>query len=248
MNIIGIIPARYASSRFPGKPLADIAGKSMIQRVYERCLLSNSLSYAVVATDDDRIAEHVKSFGGNVILTSSNHNSGTDRCAEAANYFPEADIIINIQGDEPFIQPEQIDLLAGCFKSEGTEIATLVKKIDSYKELVNPNTPKVVIDKTGKALYFSRNTIPFQRDIPEDEWLGNQDYFKHIGIYGFRVKTLQQLTLLPISALEKAEALEQLRWLENGYSIQTAETSYQSYGIDSPDDIIHALKEFKHLL
>lgn len=248
MNIIGIIPARYASSRFPGKPLADIAGKSMIQRVYERCLLSNSLSSAVVATDDDRIAEHVKSFGGNVILTSSSHNSGTDRCAEAANHFPEADIIINIQGDEPFIQPEQIDLLAGCFNSEGTKIATLVKKIDSYKDLVNHNTPKVVIDRTGKALYFSRNTIPFQRDVPESEWLGNQNYFKHIGIYGFRVKTLQQLTLLPTSALEKAEALEQLRWLENGYSIQTAETSYQSYGIDSPDDIIHALKEFKHLL
>src|SRR3546814_301547 len=131
MNIIGIIPARYASSRFPGKPLVDIAGKSMIQRVYERCLLSNSLSSAVVATDDNRIADHVKSFGGNVILTSSSHNSGTDRCAEAANHFPDADIIINIQGDEPFIQPEQIDLLAACFNSEGTEIATLVKRIDS---------------------------------------------------------------------------------------------------------------------
>ncbi|TCK85095.1 3-deoxy-manno-octulosonate cytidylyltransferase [Albibacterium bauzanense] len=248
MNIIGIIPARYASSRFPGKPLVDIAGKSMIQRVYERCLLSNSLSSAVVATDDDRIADHVKSFGGNVILTSSSHNSGTDRCAEAANHFPDANIIINIQGDEPFIQPEQIDLLAACFNSEGTEIATLVKKIDSYKELFNPNTPKVIIDKTGKALYFSRNTIPFQRDVPENEWLDKQDYFKHIGIYGFRVKTLQQLTLLPISALEKAEALEQLRWLENGYSIQTAKTSYQSYGIDSPDDITLALKEFKDLL
>jgi 3-deoxy-manno-octulosonate cytidylyltransferase (CMP-KDO synthetase) len=248
MNIIGIIPARYASSRFPGKPLADIAGKSMIQRVYERCLLSKSLSIAVVATDDDRIFDHVKSFGGNVILTSSNHNSGTDRCAEAANSFPDADIVINIQGDEPFIQPEQIDLLSACFKSENTEIATLVKRIDSYKELANTNTPKVVIDKTGKALYFSRNTIPFQRDVPENEWLENQSYFKHIGIYGFRVKTLQELTLLPISALERTEALEQLRWLENGYSIQTAETSYQSHGIDSPDDIIQALKEFKHLL
>lgn len=248
MNIVGIIPARYASSRFPGKPLADIAGKSMIQRVYERCLLSNSLSSAVVATDDDRIADHVKSFGGHVILTSSSHNSGTDRCAEAANHFPDADIIINIQGDEPFIQPEQIDLLAGCFKKEGTEIATLIKKIDSYQELFNPNTPKVVVNGAGKALYFSRNTIPFQRDTPESEWLENQVYFKHIGIYGFRVKTLQELTLLPTSSLEKAEALEQLRWLENGYSIQTAETSYQSYGIDSPDDIINALKEFKHLL
>jgi len=248
MNIIGIIPARYASSRFPGKPLADIAGKSMIQRVYERCLLSNSLSSVVVATDDDRIMAHVKSFGGNVILTSSSHTSGTDRCAEAAGHFRSADIVINIQGDEPFIQPEQIDLLAGCFKSEETKIATLVKKIDSYTELVNQNTPKVIIDKAGKALYFSRNTIPFQRDIPENKWLENQNYFKHIGIYGFRVKTLQQITLLPISSLERAEALEQLRWLENGYSIQTAETSYQSYGIDSPDDIIHALKEFKELL
>lgn len=248
MNIIGIIPARFASSRFPGKPLADIAGKSMIQRVYERCLLSNSLSSSVVATDDDRIADHVKSFGGNVILTSSSHQSGTDRCAEAANHFQKADIVINIQGDEPFIQPEQIDLLAACFKTDGTEIATLVKKIDNYKDLLNTNTPKVVIDKSGKALYFSRNTVPFQRDVPENEWLKNQDYFKHIGIYGFRVKTLQQLTLLPASALEKSEALEQLRWLENGYSIQTAETNYQSYGIDSPEDITRALEEFKDLL
>src|SRR5690606_2575280 len=219
MNIIGIIPARYASSRFPGKPLADIAGKSMTQQVYERSLLSNSLSSVIVATDDDRIAEHIKSFGGNVILTSSEHNSGTDRCAEAANHFPDADIVINIQGDEPFIQPEQIDLLAGCFNSAETEIATLVKKIDSYQELFNHNTPKVVIDSKGKALYFSRNTIPFQRDVPENKWLDNQVYFKHIGIYGFKVKTLQQLTQLPISSLEKAEALEQLRWIENGYSI-----------------------------
>jgi len=248
MDIIGIIPARYASSRFPGKPLADIAGKSMIQRVYERCLLSNSLSSVVVATDDERIMDHVRSFGGNVILTSSSHSSGTDRCAEAAGHFPDADIVINIQGDEPFIQPEQIDLLAGCFKSEDTEIATLVKKIDSYEELVNRNTPKVVIDKAGKALYFSRNTIPFQRDIPENKWLENQTYYKHIGIYGFRVKTLQQLTRLPVSSLEKAEALEQLRWLENGYSIQTAETRYPSYGIDSPEDIVQVLKNFKDLL
>lgn len=248
MNIIGIIPARYASSRFPGKPLVDIAGKSMIQRVYERCLLSKSLNEAVVATDDDRIANHVQSFGGNVILTSSTHSSGTDRCAEAANHFPDADIVINIQGDEPFIQPEQIDLLAACFNTPGTEIATLVKKVDSYQELFNHNTPKVVIDSNGKALYFSRNTIPYQRDIPENEWLEKQTYFKHIGIYGFDVKTLQKLTQLPISSLEKAEALEQLRWLENGYSIQTAETSYQSYGIDSPDDITLALKEFKDFL
>jgi len=248
METIGIIPARFASSRFPGKPLADISGKSMIQRVYERTLLSRMLTATVVATDDDRIAEHVRSFGGQVVITSSAHQSGTDRCAEAATHFPDAEIIINIQGDEPFIQPEQIDLLVSCFQQDNVKIATLVKKITDQNELFNTNTPKVTVDKFFKALYFSRNTIPFQRDIPEDEWLVTGKYFKHIGLYGFRKETLQELTLLPVSKLEKAEALEQLRWLENGYTIQTAETNYESYGIDMPEDIIHALKKFQHLL
>jgi len=248
MRIIGIIPARYASSRFPGKPLADIGGKSMVQRVYERTLLSKSLSSVVVATDDNRIVEHVKAFGGNVVITSSNHQSGTDRCAEAATHFSDAETIINIQGDEPFIQPEQIDLLAACFEKKETEIATLIKRISDYTDLFNSNTPKVTIDKNFRALYFSRSTIPFQRDVPESELLNKHDYFKHIGIYGFRKKTLEKLTLLPVSRLEQAEALEQLRWMENGYKIQTAETIHQSYGVDQPDDIIKILKEFKHLL
>jgi len=248
MKIIGVIPARFASSRFPGKPLVDIAGKSMIQRVYERVLLANTISSVVVATDDNRIAEHVRAFNGNVIITSANHLSGTDRCAEAATHFPDAEIIINIQGDEPFIQPEQIDLLARCFEQKETEIATLIKKITDNKDLFNVNIPKVTVNKAFKALYFSRTTIPYQRGIPETNWLENHDYFKHIGIYGFRRETLQQLTLFPVSKLEQAEALEQLRWLENGYSIQTAETIHQSHGIDHPDDITEVLKEFKHLL
>lgn len=248
MKIVGIIPARYASSRFPGKPLIDISGKSMIQRVYERSLLSSTLTTIVVATDSDRIADHVKSFGGNVVITSSSHQSGTDRCAEAATHFLDAEIIINIQGDEPFIQPEQIDLLAHCFQSESVQIATLVKRVTDKEELFNTNIPKVTVDQSFKALYFSRSTIPFQRDIPKELWLENTEYFKHIGLYGFRSRTLQELTLLPVSKLEKAEALEQLRWLENGYAIQAAETSYESYGIDVPEDIVHALKKFKHLL
>lgn len=248
MKTIGIIPARFASTRFPGKPLIDIAGKSMIQRVYERVLLSSKLTNVAVATDDDRIANHVKSFGGNVVITSASHQSGTDRCAEAAKSFPDADIIINIQGDEPFIQPEQIDLLIACFENDDVKIATLIKKITDQKDLFNSNTPKVTIDKHHRALYFSRNTIPFQRDVSEEQWLNKHDYFKHIGIYGFRKEALQQLTLLPVSTLEKAEALEQLRWLENGYPIQTAETLHESYGIDHPEDVTRALDRFKDLL
>lgn len=248
MNIAGIIPARYASSRFPGKPLADIAGKSMIQRVYERVLMAKTLTHVVVATDDQRIADHVADFGGRAMLTSPNHQSGTDRCAELAAHFEDAEIIINIQGDEPFIHSEQIDLLASCFRKKETQIATLIKKISNSNDLFNPNIPKVAVDKSLNALYFSRNPIPFQRDFSEDQWLENGEYFKHIGIYGFRKATLKELTSLPISKLEKSEALEQLRWLENGYKIQTAETVHQSHGIDHPDDIQNALREYKHLL
>src|SRR5690606_4891948 len=195
MNILGIIPARFASSRFPGKPLADISGKSMIQRVYERAMTASSLSRVVVATDDQRIASHVSDFGGLVQLTSSDHQSGTDRCAEVANHFDDAEIVINIQGDEPFIHPEQIDLLASCFQKNETQIATLIKKINDTRDLFNHNIPKVVVDSSFNALYFSRNTIPFQRDVPEDQWLEHGDYFKHIGIYGFRKATLMELTV-----------------------------------------------------
>lgn len=248
MKTLGIIPARFASSRFPGKPLVDIAGKSMIQRVYERALMTNTLQHVVVATDDQRIADHVNGFGGLATLTSSDHQSGTDRCAEVATHFEDAEIIINIQGDEPFIHPEQIDLLVNCFQKEDTQIATLIKKIIDPRELFNFNIPKVVVDTSLKALYFSRFSIPFQRDIPEEQWLNSSEYFKHIGIYGFRKTTLMEITSLPMSKLEKLESLEQLRWLENGFKIQTAETVHQSHGIDHPDDIQNVLKEYKHLL
>jgi len=249
MDIIGIIPARFDSTRFPGKPLADIAGKSMIRRVYEQVKKVNSLNSVVVATDDERIAAHVLDFEGEVIMTAPTHMSGTDRCAEALQYFPGAKIVINIQGDEPFINPLQIEKLIECFESEETEIATLIKKIDTDNELFDPNTPKVVIDKNFKALYFSRSPIPYQRSSPTEKWLINdQFYYKHIGIYGFRADTLNEITKLPTSSLERTESLEQLRWLENGYTIKTAETSLTSIGIDHPDDIQRALKEWKNLL
>lgn len=240
MNIIGIIPARYSSTRLPGKPLAIIQGKSMIERVYTQASKSKALKKTVVATDDQRIYDHVKSFGGEVIMTSEEHQSGTDRCAEVMKAYPTYGAAINIQGDEPFINPEQIDLLAQCFMVPGIQIATLIKKISNYDELVNTNIPKVVINQKGQALYFSRQTIPFQRNLPPEEWLGHLIYYKHIGIYGYKTEVLEQLTKLPISNLEKAENLEQLRWLENGYQIQTAETDLETIAIDTDSDLDRA--------
>lgn len=245
MNAIAIIPARYASTRFPGKPLIDIAGKSMIQRVYERTSQAKSIQSVVVATDDQRIAAHVQEFGGRVIMTSESHTSGTDRCAEAASHFDDADIVVNIQGDEPFIQAGQIDLLTACFKDDSVNIATLIKKVDDAEDLFNHNIPKVTVTKGMKALYFSRSTIPYLRDAEQSSWLDKHLYFKHIGIYAFRRSTLMQLTELPPSPLELAESLEQLRWLEHGYKIQTAETPYQSHGIDVPDDVERVIALFK---
>ncbi|GAA4794577.1 3-deoxy-manno-octulosonate cytidylyltransferase [Olivibacter ginsenosidimutans] len=237
MNIIGIIPARYASSRFPGKPLIDIQGKSMIQRVYEQALKASSLKTVVVATDDQRILNHVHTFGGQVMMTAATHQSGTDRCAEVIAYKTDFDIAINIQGDEPYIDPRQIDLVAACFREKETQIATLVKAIQDDKDLFNPNTPKVLLNHKKEAIYFSRATLPFLRGIPAEQWLKHHTFYKHIGIYGYRSAVLKALTKLTLSTLEKAESLEQLRWLENGYRIQTAETFVETFAIDEPQDL-----------
>lgn len=237
MKILGIIPARYQSSRFPGKPLIDIAGKSMIQRVYEQCLKSTKLDKIAIATDDQLILDHVHSFGAEAIMTSPQHASGTDRCGEVAAKFPDFDVLINIQGDEPMIDPSQIDLLCSCFDKVKTQIATLVKIIDSQEELYNENTPKVILNKNLEAVYFSRQTIPFLRGKESNSWLENHTFYKHIGIYGFRRQTLSELIKLPLSSLELAESLEQLRWIENGYPIQTAITAIESQAIDTPADL-----------
>lgn len=244
MKVIGIIPARYASSRFPGKPLVDIGGKSMIQRVYEQVKNTSCLHEVIVATDDDRIAEHVKSFAGNVILTASSHQSGTDRCAEVIAKVSGFDIVINIQGDEPFINPLQIELLASCFDKEETQIATLVKKIHTEDELFNVNIPKVVRNIAGQAIYFSRQTIPYLRGIEQKNWLSKHSYFKHIGIYGYRTDVLKELTQLPISILEESEALEQLRWIEHGYTIQTAETEHETIAVDTQEDLERIIQTY----
>jgi len=234
--ILGIIPARYASTRFPGKPLVNIDGKPMIQRVYEQALKSD-LDAVVVATDDDRIAKAVRDFGGHVVMTSEHHPSGTDRCAEALKLFEgNWTAVVNIQGDEPYIQPSQINAVASLLKN-GAPIATLVKKIDSTEELTNINSPKVVLSNTGNALYFSRRPIPFQKGVDINEWLNHGTYYKHIGIYGYQAAILPELTQLKQGVLEMAESLEQLRWLENGYTIKTAETKENTVAIDTPEDL-----------
>ncbi|MDB5141241.1 MAG: kpsU [Mucilaginibacter sp.] len=239
MNILGIIPARFASTRFPGKPLVDIAGKSMIQRVYEQSKKCVHLSEVIVATDDTRIYDHVLKFGGEAIMTSPDHQSGTDRCAEVALQRPQYNVIINIQGDEPYIDPEQIGKLAACFNNADTQIATLIKKVQNEHELFNINSPKVVINKLSEAVYFSRSPLPHIRGQEQQKWLIYYTYFKHIGIYGYRADILQQITKLPVSSLEKAESLEQLRWIENGYHIKVAETELETYAIDTPEDLIN---------
>ncbi len=237
MNILGIIPARYASTRFPGKPLVDIAGKSMIQRVYEQAKKCNSLSEVIVATDDDRIFNHVNTFGGVAVMSLPRHQSGTDRCAEVALQHPQYDVIINIQGDEPYIDPEQITKVASCFTSTEVQLSTLIKKIETLEELNNPNSPKVIINHQSEAIYFSRTPLPYLRGYEPQEWLKHFTYFKHIGIYGYRADVLQELTKLAISSLEKAESLEQLRWIENGYRIKVAETELETHAIDVPEDL-----------
>ncbi|KJF44711.1 3-deoxy-manno-octulosonate cytidylyltransferase [Draconibacterium sediminis] len=244
MNFIGIIPARYQSSRFPGKPLAKIKDKPMIQWVYENA--SKALPYVCVATDDDRIFDAVKAFGGEVVKTLPTHQSGTDRCAEAALKIAKnrpVDIVVNIQGDEPFVKPEQIELIKSCFESE-TEIATLVKKVDSEEELFNPNRPKVVLNKNDFALYFSRSPIPYFRGEENKNWVKKHTFWSHIGMYAFKADVLQKITQLEQGELEMAESLEQLRWLENGYKIKTAETTSATMGIDTPEDLEAALQLF----
>lgn len=237
MKILGIIPARYASSRLPAKALADIGGKPMVQRVYERASKCEELSKVVIATDHQEIFTKAQEFG-NVLMTSPDHQSGTDRCAEVLNKMEDEnyDFVINIQGDEPFIDPKQISLLASCF-GVSTQLATLVKKIDAAHTLFNPNTPKVLLNNHSEAIYFSRSTIPHLRNFDESDWLNKHTFYKHIGIYGYRADILKEITLLPQSTLELAESLEQLRWIENGYSIKVAITNIESMGIDTPEDL-----------
>lgn len=245
-HILGIIPARYASTRFPGKPLTDIGGKSMVRRVYEQVSKSHVLTKVVVATDDKRIAEHVESWGGSVIMTRATHQSGTDRCAEVLqkqeNHY---DIVLNIQGDEPFIDPAQIDLLVSCFDYRNVEIATLCKVITEIQDLDNPHVVKTVFTKDFKALYFSRYSIPYCRGISDLDFLSEGKFYKHIGIYGFKPSILQEITGLNQSTLESAESLEQLRWLENGYQIHVGVTEMETLSIDSPDDLKNVEKYLK---
>ncbi len=243
---ICIIPARYASTRFPGKPLVDIAGKSMIQRVYQQAKRVPDFSAVYVATDDVRIFEHVESFGGQAVMTLDIHQSGTDRCAEVLQILADEEIgfVVNIQGDEPFISPEQIQQLIDIIKDETVEdisqsppLATLAKQITSTKELFNENVVKVVFDKKLKALYFSRNPIPFMRGKEREEWMKENSFFKHIGLYAYRADVLNAIAKLPSGRLEVAESLEQLRWLENGYAIQCGITEHETIGIDTPEDL-----------
>ncbi len=239
MKFIGIIPARYASTRFPGKPLAMLGGRTVIQRVYEQA--TAILDEAYVATDDERIFQAVEQFGGRAIMTRADHKSGTDRIEEAAEKIgTQADVIINIQGDEPFIQKSQIETLMHLFDEPSTQIGTLGKRFESIEAAMNPNSPKIVTDKRGFALYFSRSIIPYVRGKEQSEWLQHFPYLKHLGLYAYRREVLQEVTQLPQSSLEIAESLEQLRWLENGYRIRVGLTDVETVGIDTPEDLQRA--------
>ena len=239
MKFIAVIPARYASTRFPGKPLAVLGGKTVIQRVYEQAV--SVLPEAYVATDDERIFQAVEAFGGRAVMTRTDHKSGTDRIEEAVEKIAtDADVIINIQGDEPFIQPSQIETLMQLFDDPATQIGTLGKRFETIDAVRNPNSPKIVTDRRGFALYFSRSVIPYIRGIEADEWLTHYPFLKHLGIYAYRREVLAEVTRLPQSALEKAESLEQLRWLENGYRIRVGLTDVETVGIDTPEDLARA--------
>ena len=241
MKQIGIIPARYASTRFPGKPLAILGGKTVIERVYEK--VSSVLSDCYVATDDQRIADAVEAFGGRVVMTSADHKSGTDRIAEAIEKIGgDFDVVVNVQGDEPFIHPEQIVTLCHCFDDPETQSATLGKPFESIEAAENPNSPKIVVDNRGFALYFSRSIIPFVRGVARQEWLDHYPFLKHLGLYAYRREVLLAVTRLPQSSLEKAESLEQLRWLQNGYRIRVGITHQETVGIDTPEDLERAEK------
>lgn len=240
MKVVGIIPARYNSTRFPGKPLAMIKGKTMIQRVCEQAWKSK-LDAVVVATDDIRIADEVLKFGGKYVMTDPRHQSGTDRCCEAVQMLEEQyDAVINIQGDEPFIDPRHIDLLVDMISRDDTQLASLAKRVEDAEDLFGSSKVKVVMDKTGKALYFSRNPIPFMQNVAHEKWLQKGRFYQHIGIYAYKIETLHQIAKMQPSALEQAESLEQLRWLENGLSIRMAVVAGESISIDTPDDLAKA--------
>lgn len=242
LRFIVIIPARYASTRFPAKPLALLGGKPVIQRVYEQ--VSGVVDDVVVATDDERIYDAVEAFGGRVVMTSANHKSGTDRCWEAyQKQGEEFDVVINVQGDEPFIAHSQLRAIMACFEDDATDIATLVKPFseeDGLAALENPNSPKVVLDKQSRAIYFSRSVIPYLRGVEREQWLKTHTYYKHIGMYAFRADVLREVTSLEQSPLELAESLEQLRWLENGYKIGVGISNVETVGIDTPEDLQRA--------
>lgn len=242
MKFIAIIPARYASTRFPAKPLAMLEGKPIIQRVYER--VSQTFDEVCVATDDERIMSAVEAFGGRAVMTSVNHRSGTDRCFEAyCTLGSDADVVVNVQGDEPFIDASQLETIKQCFTDESTQIATLVKPFaanSSFETIANPNSPKVVISTDNYALYFSRSVIPYMRGIPQDEWPAKHRYLKHIGLYAYKANVLKQITAMPQSELEIAESLEQLRWLQAGLRIKVGYTDVETIGIDTPEDLQRA--------
>ena len=246
MKFMAIIPARYASTRFPGKPLAILGGKTVIQRVYEQ--VSTVLDEVYVATDDERIFQAVKAFGGQAVMTRADHKSGTDRIEEAAEKIGSAaDVIINVQGDEPFIQPSQIATLMQLFETPETQIGTLGKPFESLEAVDNPNSPKIVTDNRGFALYFSRSVIPYVRGVDHQDWFGQYPFLKHLGIYAYRREVLREVTALPQSSLEKAESLEQLRWLQNGYRIRVGLTDVETVGIDTPEDLERAEEFLKKL-
>ena len=245
MNVFGIIPARYASTRFPGKPLVQLNGKSMVEWVYHRA--SKAFDMVAVATEDERIADEVRRFGGRVVMTSPDHRSGTDRCAEALLIMQEemgvqADVVVNVQGDEPFIEPALLTSLAACFKDESTQIATVVKPFENISDLLNPNNVKAVMTVTGRAVYFSRSPIPYVRGYEQDKWLTRHSFYRHLGLYGYRSEILSQLTQLTPSPLEITESLEQNRWIENDYYIRILQTQGDNIAIDTPEDLIHAQK------
>lgn len=239
MKFIGIIPARYASTRFPGKPLAQLGGKPVIQYVYEK--VAAVLEAAYVATDDERIYDVVKSFGGQVVMTRTDHKSGTDRIEEAIEKIGgEWDVVVNVQGDEPFVAKSQLDTICHCFDDPTTQIATLGKPFESMEAVQNPNSPKIVVDNMGFAMYFSRSVIPYVRGKEKSSWLTHYPFLKHLGIYAYRKDVLRQITQLPQSSLEIAESLEQLRWLQNGFKIKVGTTDVETVGIDTPQDLERA--------
>lgn len=239
MKFIGIIPARYASTRFPGKPLALLGGKPVIQHVYEK--VAAVLEAAYVATDDERIYDVVKSFGGQVVMTRTDHKSGTDRIEEAIEKIEgEWDVVVNVQGDEPFVAKSQLDTICHCFDDPTTQIATLGKPFESMEAVQNPNSPKIVVDNMGFAMYFSRSVIPYVRGKEKSSWLTHYPFLKHLGIYAYRKDVLRQITQLPQSSLEIAESLEQLRWLQNGFKIKVGTTDVETVGIDTPQDLERA--------